>query len=427
MAPRTRPLTDTVLRSVAQGQRVTDGMVKGLVFERTTTGKTLWRFRYKFKGTKDTTLTLGEYPVLTLPQAREQAIKFLAGLERNEPPKTVTATEAKVIEINAIRTNKPTFKQCVGLYLEVQGNKNQAKTVETSLIRIKKHLTGEISNLPIEDITFAYLKDHLQKIHKSYPETSKKIRQILNGIFREAVNNGFIVNNPTLNLKQDDHVGKVNNGHHAAITTPVEFGSLVKIIESYNIEGKGTRRGSEIIQLGLLVSAYTAQRSESIRLARWSEIDFGKGVWIIPPSHLKKRKDEEHKDHFLIVPLSTQVVKCLERLKYLSDNNEIILPSFTGKELSDGAWKATLDSLGYAGKHTQHGFRASFKTLCLEALKVPSYIIDSQMDHTTKDINGRAYDRALYIEDRTKLMQLWADYIDYLKGDRVDYKTWNQI
>jgi integrase len=427
MAPRTQPITDIMIRTVKPGQRVTDGMVKGLVFERTQQGKTLWRFRYRVEDKKDTTITLGDYPTLTIPQARDQAIRFLAGIERGDTPKIVNEVEARIKEINIIRASKPLFKDCVELYLDVQRKKNQPKTVETSIIRIKKHLTGEISNLPIEDITFAYLKNHLQYIHSHFQETSKKIRQILNGIFREAVKNGFITNNPMNNLKQTDHVGEVKTGHHAAIITPVEFGELVNKIESYNIEGKGTRRGSEIIQFGLMISAYTGVRSETLRFAKWNEIDFNNNLWTIPPDHLKKRKDDKNKEHFLTIPLSSQTNKYFERLKYLSDNNDIILPSFTGNELSDGVWKGTLDSLGYAGKHTQHGFRTSFKTMCLEQLKVPEYLVRSQMDHATKDPNGRAYDRALYIEDRTKLMQLWSDYIDYLRGIKQEYKTWTQV
>jgi hypothetical protein len=36
--------------------------------------------------------------------------------------------------------------------------------------------------------------------------------------------------------------------------------------------------------------------------------------------------------------------------------------------------------------------------------------------HEVKDPNGRAYNRTTHLEERKKMMQLWADYLDELKA-----------
>lgn len=38
--------------------------------------------------------------------------------------------------------------------------------------------------------------------------------------------------------------------------------------------------------------------------------------------------------------------------------------------------------------------------------------------HTTKDPNGSAYGRFEYIDDRSDMMQKWADYLDALREGR---------
>jgi integrase len=69
---------------------------------------------------------------------------------------------------------------------------------------------------------------------------------------------------------------------------------------------------------------------------------------------------------------------------------------------------------------TPHGFRAMARTILDEVLKYRVDLIEHQLAHAVKDANGRAYNRTSHIEDRTKMMQGWADYLDALKeGGKV--------
>jgi hypothetical protein len=63
-------LTDTALRALRAKEkpyRVTDA--RGLAIEVAPTGSKLWRYRYRFAG-KETLLSLGEYPAVSLAAAR---------------------------------------------------------------------------------------------------------------------------------------------------------------------------------------------------------------------------------------------------------------------------------------------------------------------------------------------------------------------
>ncbi len=45
----------------------------------------------------------------------------------------------------------------------------------------------------------------------------------------------------------------------------------------------------------------------------------------------------------------------------------------------------------------------------------PDYI-EHQLAHAVSDPNGRAYNRTSHLEERRKMMQTWADYLDKLKA-----------
>jgi integrase len=65
---------------------------------------------------------------------------------------------------------------------------------------------------------------------------------------------------------------------------------------------------------------------------------------------------------------------------------------------------------------TPHGFRATARTMLDERLRYRVDVIEAQLAHSVKDVNGRAYNRTTFLEERTEMMQAWADYLDKLKG-----------
>jgi integrase len=66
-----------------------------------------------------------------------------------------------------------------------------------------------------------------------------------------------------------------------------------------------------------------------------------------------------------------------------------------------------------------HGFRATFRTLADEILHERFDLIETQLAHTVRDTNGRAYNRTEHLEERRAMMQRWADYLDGLKQGAV--------
>lgn len=85
--------------------------------------------------------------------------------------------------------------------------------------------------------------------------------------------------------------------------------------------------------------------------------------------------------------------------------------------MSNNAILSAMRYLGIAKDvMTGHGFRAMARTLLHERLKFPAEVIEHQLAHKVSDSLGAAYNRTKFLDDRKRMMQEWADYLDRLKA-----------
>src|SRR3546814_678509 len=87
------------------------------------------------------------------------------------------------------------------------------------------------------------------------------------------------------------------------------------------------------------------------------------------------------------------------------------------RAVSDNTLNAALRRLGYAGDEmTAHGFRATASSLLNESGEWHPDAIERQLAHVESDDVRRAYARAEFWDERVRMMQWWADYLDGLKA-----------
>jgi integrase len=84
--------------------------------------------------------------------------------------------------------------------------------------------------------------------------------------------------------------------------------------------------------------------------------------------------------------------------------------------MSENTVNAALRRLGYAKEQmTGHGFRHLASTL-LNELGWRSDAIEEQLSHSDPNKIRGTYNKAKYLEERRRLMQAWADYLDGLRA-----------
>ena len=143
---------------------------------------------------------------------------------------------------------------------------------------------------------------------------------------------------------------------------------------------------------------------------------------FVPAERMKMRRPH-------VVPLSRQAIAVLERAGKLFGTDGLIFPSVRdfNKPMSDNAMNKALRDMGYKGKATPHGFRASFSSMAYRSNKFPSEVIEMALAHEEKNKIKGAYNRAEYLEQRRQLLQWWGNKLQALEyGAEVIPKQSNE-
>ena len=183
----------------------------------------------------------------------------------------------------------------------------------------------------------------------------------------------------------------------------VELVFLKKMVESTS--------ANPVTKLAMLLMVHTFVRTGSLRHAMWKDFDIecNNPLWIIPDYNMKN-KMEFH------VPLSPPVVKILENMKQFSGPDGYVFTQIRNphKPISVNTLLYFSNRLGYAQKHTIHGFRTVASTYLHEKELWSSDVVEKQMSHLTGTKVSRTYNKAEHLNERRKMLEWWSNYIESL-------------
>lgn len=379
--------------------KVTDG--RGLYLLVKTNGSKLWRYDYARPLTKKrATYSLGAYPDLSLVDARNIHSELRTMLVKGVDP----LEHKKELAREAILAQKSIFEAVALEYIEKK-SLTWAETTKINNQRYLSYASAKFGKKPISEVKAIDVLDvcRLEEKKGNY-EQALKIRSVVGQVMRYAVACSYCERDVTQDLRGAIITPKAN--HHAAIIDPVELGKLLKGIDTYN--------GYLETQIALKLMPYIFVRPGELRFAQWSDIDFDERQFKFTP-----RKTRQITGVSLVVPLSHQAFNLLKEIEPVTRHkSKFIFPAVHTvlKPMSENTMRQALMRLGYTSdEHTIHGFRATARTLLVEKLKYDEQLVEMQLGHRVRDMHGRAYNRTTFIEERTEMMQAWADYLDEIK------------
>jgi len=357
-------------------------------------GSKLWRFKYRLDG-KEKLLSIGAYPEVTLQQARK-----VRDAARADVAAGIDPSETKQEEKRTRRESQGhSFEKVGAAFLDKQ--EKEGKSTAT-LSKTEYHLklaNRDFGRKPIAEITASMILRCLRKVEaKGNYETAHRLRSRIGSVFRYAVASGIADTDPTYALR--DALIRPTVTHRAAITDPKALGALLVAID--NFDGQVTTR------IALKLLALLAQRPGELRHTKWEEFDFIDAVWSIPAEKMKMRKPHN-------VPLPAQALALLEELRPITGQCEFLFPSLRSwrRPMSENTLNAALRRMGYSGDEmTAHGFRASFSTLANESGLWNPDAIERALAHVEKNEVRRAYARGEHWEERVRLADWWAGFLE---------------
>jgi len=386
-------------------KRVNDG--GGMYLLVKPSGSAWWRFDYSIDG-KRKTLSLGVYPATGLADARRKAenarVKIANSIDPSETKKQAKQTTQADTE-NAKRkaAGLPilnSFEHVARDWLGSIEHLTRPTTHIKKTSRLERLAFPSLGDMPIKEIKSSHILAALKPlIDKSQLETAHRLHAEISAIFAYGIVHNFTDYDPAQPVAKQIPAQKVK--HRAALIDPKQVGQLLRDISNY--------QGTFVVQSAFRLSPLLFQRPGEIRQMLWADVDLVAREW---------RPYITKTDFFHIVPLPTQAVAILEAIQPLTGGGQYVFPSSRGdgRPMSDNTIRTALNSLGYDSDiMTAHGFRTTASTLLNEQGWSPD-AIERQLAHSPKDHVRAAYNRAQYLDERRKMMQSWADYLDGLKN-----------
>ncbi|MCC8997870.1 MAG: site-specific integrase [Nitrosomonas sp.] len=216
---------------------------------------------------------------------------------------------------------------------------------------------------------------------------------------RYAVAHGLAERNPAADIKTSDVLKPANKTNYARLSEK-ELPELLHKVNEYD--------GQPLTLFALQLMVLTFVSTSELIGARWDEFDLNKREWRIPAERMKMRT-------LHIVPLSDQSITILIEIKSMACDDVLLFPSErrNGKSMSNNTILYALYRLGYHSRMTGHGFRGIASTILHEQGYNHDHI-ELQLAHTQRDAVSAAYNHALNLEPRARMMQDWADYLGRL-------------
>ncbi|MGN6227115.1 MAG: tyrosine-type recombinase/integrase [Dyella sp.] len=391
-----KPLNELKIRTAkpaASVQKLFDG--GGLYLEVRPNGAKYWRLKYRFGG-KEKAISFGVYPDVGLAEARQRRDKARALLRDGLDPSAERKQQKRQARIEAINSFEAVAEQWLGK-MAGQWKPGHLERVRESF---KQDIYPSIGGMPISQVGFAEVRDVVRAVEqRGALDVAGRVKQRVAAVFQFAMEEELCSSNPARELRVTLKGRRVTHRH------AIGREDLPTFLADLDC-APGTVETLAATKLLLL----TFVRTGELREARWSEIDFDTSTWRIPAERMKMGQPH-------IVPLSTQAVAVFRELHEITGNGELVFrsPNKPRQALSENAVLFTLYRMGYRGRMTGHGFRALAST-CLNEMGWSPDVIERQLAHIERNQVRAAYNRAQYLDDRRRMMQGWADYLDGVRA-----------
>lgn len=391
-------LTDTKLRNL----KPRDALYKvadrdGLYVAVTKAGAVSFRYNYKLNGRAET-VTFGQYGVsggITLSEARErlhEAKRLIA--DGVSPSLQKARTKGK-------ESGGKSFDEWAVAWLRGYQMADSTRDMRQSVY--VRELKPRFGNRLLHEITHDDLRTLTSAIvARGAPATAVHAREVVMQIYRWANERGQKVENPA-DLVRPTSIATFQPKDRAL--TPDEIGLMYQYIERIGTT-PSIRAAAKLLLL-------TMVRKSELTDATWGEVNFSDAVWTIPKERMKRRNPHN-------VYLSRQALDIFIALKTFAGGSEYVLPSRydSDKPMSSATLNQVL-TLTFKlaqkegkplAKFGPHDLRRTASTLLHEAGYNTDWI-EKCLAHEQKGVRA-VYNKAEYREQRTAMLQDWANMID---------------
>jgi len=356
-------------------------------------GARLWQCRY-WIDKKERKASFGPYPQVSLSEARAQRDELKKQRAKGLDPLEVKRAKEEAARIAQTNSFEAVARSWFANWSKARTERHAAYVLR----RLEADVFPALGARPVTEIKAPEIVRMVKVIEqRGAIDIAKRAFQTTSQVFRFAIAHGLAEDNPASKVRPSDVLPATSKTNYARVDAK-ELPGLLRKIRGY--------QGTPTTRLAIELMALTFVRTSELIGARWGEFDLEHAEWRIPASRMKMRTPH-------IVPLATQAIEALQVLKEITGQRELLFPGERdhSKPMSNGTILMALKRMGYAGKMTGHGFRGLASTV-LHEKGFDHMHIELQLAHQERNRVSASYNHALYLEQRKKMMQWWADFLD---------------
>jgi integrase len=376
-------LTDMLLRNLKpQTQRYLVWADQGLGIRVSPKGRKSFIYMYRYEGTSRF-LTLGDYPRMTLADARKAHAEAMKKLEQGIDPGAVTVAERRE------NREAPTVADLATEYLEKWAKPRKRSWAVDKRILEKDVLPGW-GRCKAKDITRRDVIRLLDRVAERGGVMANRTLAVIRKMFNFAVSRDIVPTSPC-----------------TAVQAPAPENRRDRVLTAEEIkafwQGLGKTRISEGIRLALKLTLVTAQRKGEIISSAWADFDLDEGWWTIPAE--KAKNGLPHR-----VPLPPMALDLLQTVKTLAGDSPWLFPSPRGPRhitptAVDHALRLALQTLEM-DQFTPHDLRRTAASH-MTGMGISRLVVSKILNHVERGITA-VYDRHSYDREKRQALEAWG-------------------
>lgn len=374
------------LKAPQKSVELFDSIASGLGVRLSVAGSKTFFYRYRFHG-KNKRFTIGEFPAISLADARKQAGKLKTEVTLGIDP------QAKKDELKKTPVKELTFGELSERFKKRHLPTLRDKTRTEYERIIDKEIAPVLGRVPAKEVSRKDIIDLIDGIafDRDKQTLSNRVRAVLSSIFSFGIDKAIVESNPVLHIRR-----KKNETKRDRVYSPEE---LINLWNAFDMQDEPVRSLYKILLL-------CGQRSGETRRMKWEYLNFEKKTWTIPEEETKAKRQQ-------IVPLTETVINLIENLRIISGASEYVFnsPKLENRPI-EWLQKATdrVQTESGVKDFRVHDLRRSMASYLAE-LGTDRTVLGKILNH--KGLAGddqvtAIYDRYDYLEEKRKALNLWS-------------------
>lgn len=398
MATKLNLLTDLKIRQwITAGTPVAKSDGGGLTFTLSKAGTASWILRYYALDGKRKELTLGNYPDMTLADARRQAsvhrVKVVSGAD---PAKEkATRRKAAATPVWTVKTLAEDF-QAKRLVPEALSE----STIYGRTLDIKNFILPQLGTKAVGEVTGRDIVEMLRKADKGWTSSKRALTTALK-LFEHAAGLHLVNINPCVGVSLVSIFGPRPAVKERVMLSEADLRTLLASLDTL-----GTTNA-----LALQILLHTCVRTSELVAAKWEHVDLDNASWYVPDANTKTRAGFD-------TPLTPAVVGWFRELKTLAGDSPFVLPARVGRRQGQPItvrtlW-AALDRAFNTGRlsvkeFSPHDFRSTAKGHMRE-LGISHFDSERALNHAIPGMGG-IYDVRTDLTEKREALRKWSDFL----------------